>query len=81
MTDLKSSVQHYWSNGLCIDESKISTLIVLTVLNQLLVTGLSIAAIKYDVSQVPFEVLQNIQFVLIAGISSINLGAMFGPKK
>ncbi len=77
----KISDNSFWSNGLCIDETKISVLIFLTVWNQMLISFLMIQGLTHDISNIPFDVLQNIQFVLIAAISSINLGAIFTNKK
>lgn len=75
------SSNHYWSDGLCIDETKISALIVLAVWNQMIISFLVLKGLTQDISHIPFDMLQNLQFVLIAAISSINLGAIFAAKK
>lgn len=78
MSFLKDS---FFSDGLCIDESKVSVLIVAFIINTLLISYLCVKALTTDVSQVPFEILQNIQFALIVAIGGVNLSSIFAKGK
>lgn len=78
MSILKNS---YFSDGLCIDESKVSVLIVGFIINTLLISFLCLKALTTDVSQVPFEILQNIHFALIVAIGGVNLSGILKKGK
>ena len=78
MSFLKDS---FFSDGLCIDESKVSVLIFGFIINTILISFLCVKALTTNVSQVPFEMLQNIHFALIVAISGVNLGTLLKKGK
>ena len=78
MSLLKNS---FFSDGLCIDESKVSVLIIAFIINTLTITTISFLSLKMDISRVPIDVLQNIHFALIVAISGVNLSTLLTRGK